>query len=48
MNLFLHDVYFSYDEKKAEQKNFFDKLGPLEKILHIIMVAKRHHTLWKN
>ena len=29
------DVYFSYDEKKAEQKNFFDKLGPLENILNI-------------
>ena len=28
-------VYFSYNEKKAEQNNVFDKLGPLVKILNI-------------
>ena len=28
-------VYFSYDDKLAAQKNFFDKLGPLKKILNI-------------
>ena len=28
-------VYFSYDDKLAAQKNFFDKFGPLKKILNI-------------